>query len=223
MTKDRVREHFQEIAGEYDRWKEKSAYYYRLLAAIYREQVPAGSSVLEIGCGTGALLASLRPRRGVGVDISPRMVEIAAAKFPSLEFLVADAEAFDLGETFDRIIVPDVIEHLSDPGAMFRSARKACHGKTRVIVTCVNPLWAPVLHLAERLRLKMPEGDHLWLPAGDLDRMAEAAGLAVSLRAGRILCPKEIPLLSRPLNRAPERFGFLRPVCLTQVLAYSPL
>jgi hypothetical protein len=105
---------------------------------------------------------------------------------------------------------------------MFRSARKACRPGTRVIVTCVNPLWVPVLHLAERLGLKMPEGEHRWLPAGELREMAGEAGLDLAEFAGRILCPKEIPLLARPLNRAAARFPFLRPVCLTQVLVFVP-
>jgi len=222
MPKDDVREHFEEIAGEYDRWKEKSAYYYRLLAGIYRERVPEGASVLEIDCGTGTLLAALSPARGVGVDVSRRMVEIAATKHPSLSFRVADAEAFDPGETFDFVIVPDVVERLSDPQAMFRSARKACNIGTRVIVTCVNPLWAPVLHLDERFGLKMPEGEHRWLPAEELRRMAGAAGFDLAEYSGRILCPKEIPLLARPLNRAASHLAFLRPVCLTQVLVFAP-
>lgn len=222
MPKENVRDHFEGIADEYDRWKEKSAYYYRLLAGIYRERIPEGVSVLEIGCGTGTLLAGLRPARGVGVDVSPRMVEIAAAKYPSLRFRVADAEAFDPGETFDYVIAPDVVEHLSDPEAMFRSARSACHEGTRVIVTSVNPLWAPVLHLAERWKLKMPEGEHRWLPAEELQRMAGAAGFDLEEFSGRILCPKEIPLLGRPLNRAASLLSFLRPVCLTQVLVFAP-
>jgi ubiquinone/menaquinone biosynthesis C-methylase UbiE len=222
MPKDDVREHFEKIAVEYDRWKEKSAYYYRLLAEIYRERVPEGASVLEIGCGTGTLLAALSPAHGVGVDVSPRMVEIAAAKHPSLSFLVADAEAFDPGETFDFVIVPDVVEHLSDPQAMFRSARKACHPDTRVIVTCVNPLWAPVLHFAERLGVKMPEGEHRWLSADELRRMAAGTGFDLAEDSGRILCPKDVPLLAGPLNRAAERFPFLRPFCLTQVLVFAP-
>ena len=222
MPKDDVREHFEGIAGEYDRWKEKSAYYYRLLVGIYRERVPEGASVLEIGCGTGTLLNALRPSRGLGVDISPAMVEIAAAKFPSLRFRVADAEAFDPGERFDYVIVPDVVEHLSDPGAMFRSARKACHPGTRVIITCVNPLWAPILHLAERLGLKMPEGEHRWLPADELRRMAGGAEFDLADFSGRILCPKEIPLLARLLNRAASLLPLLRPLCLTQVLVFVP-
>ncbi|MBP2674651.1 MAG: methyltransferase domain family protein [Deltaproteobacteria bacterium] len=222
MPKDDVREHFEKIAGEYDRWKAKSAYYYRLLVRIYRERVPEGASVLEIGCGTGTLLAALSPARGVGVDVSPRMVEIAAAKHPSLSFRVADAETFDPGETFDYVIIPDVVEHIPDVRAMFRSARKACHPGTRVIVTCVNPLWTPVLHLAERLRLKMPEGEHRWLPADELLRMAGQSGFDLAEYSGRILCPKKIPILARPINLAAERFPFLRPVCLTQVLVFAP-
>ncbi len=222
MPKTDVREHFDHIAQEYDRWKEKSAYYYQLLAGIYRKRIPEGASVLEIGCGTGTLLHALRPSRGLGVDISPEMVKIAAAKFPSLAFRVADAEAFDPGETFDYVIVPDVVEHLSDAGAMFHSARKSCHAGTRVIVTSVNPLWAPILHFTERLGLKMPEGEHRWLPAGELRRLAGEAGLELAEFSGTILCPRKVPLLADALNRVSERFAFLRPVCLTQVLVFTP-
>jgi ubiquinone/menaquinone biosynthesis C-methylase UbiE len=217
MPKDEIRKHFESIADDYDAWKRKSSYYYGLLAEIYRELVPPGASVLEIGCGTGTLLASLSPRRGVGVDISGRMVALAAAKYPDLAFVAADAERLELGETFDVIIVPDVIEHLTDVPAMFRSARKACRPGARMVVTCVNPLWAPVLDLAERLGWKMPEGEHRWLPAAAVLRAAaEAAFDAVSVR-GRILFPKRVPLLAALLNGA-ARLPFLRPLCLVQVL-----
>jgi len=218
MTKETVRDHFEEIAVDYDRWKARSSYYYELLAETYREFVPPGASVLEIGCGTGTLLAKLNPRRGVGVDISPKMVEIAAAKFPGLSFLAADAEALDLGETFEFVIVPDVIEHLSDVSAMFRSVRRCMRPDSRMIVTSVNPLWAPVLHLAERFGLKMPEGEHRWLPAGEIEVLARKAGFSVAGSHGRILCPKRIPLLASPINQLGSRLGFLRPLCLTQAI-----
>jgi ubiquinone/menaquinone biosynthesis C-methylase UbiE len=222
MGKETVREHFEGIAGEYDRWKKRSSYYYSLLSDIYREFVPPGADVLEVGCGTGTLLRSLRPRRGVGIDISPRMIEIASSKFPELTFAVADAENLVLEETFDYIIVPDVIEHLMDVAAMLRAVRRRCRPGGTAIVTCVNPLWAPALHLAERLGLKMPEGGHRWLPAGEIESLARKAGFSVAGSHGRILCPKRVPLLAAPLNRLAGRLGFLRPLCLTQVIVLKP-
>lgn len=221
MPKEEIRSHFESIAGDYDAWKAKSSYYGALLAEIYREHVPPGASVLEIGCGTGTLLASLAPRRGVGVDFSGRMVAIASAKFPDLSFVAADAERLDLGETFDFVVVPDVIEHLADVAAMLRSARGCCGPGGRVIVTSVNPLWAPVLHLAERLGMKMPEGEHRWLSAAALCRAAREAGLDAVSVEGRILFPVRVPALSALLNRA-ARLPFLRALCLLQVLALRP-
>jgi len=220
--KDKVRDHFEAISGEYDGWKEKSAYYYQLLAGIYRECVPEGAKVLEIGCGTGTILSTLKPSRGVGVDISPGMISIAAAKYPHLTFLVADAEVFIPQETFDYVIVPDVVEHLSDVGAMFRSVRRGCHVGSRLIITCVSPLWAPVLHLAERLGMKMPEGEHRWLPSEELRKTAEENEFVLVEFYGRILCPKKIPILARYLNLAAERLPFLRCACLVQVLILTP-
>ncbi len=221
MPREEIRKHFESIADGYDAWKAKSSYYYSLLAAIYRERVPAGASVLEIGCGTGSLLASLAPRRGVGVDFSERMVAIASAKFPHLAFVAADAERLDLGETFEFVVVPDVIEHVPDVAALFRSARRCCGEGGRVIVTSVNPLWAPVLDLAERLGLKMPEGEHRWLSAAALCRAAREAELDAVSVEGRILFPKRVPALAPLLNRA-ARLSFLRPLCLVQVLVLEP-
>jgi hypothetical protein len=69
--------------------------------------------------------------------------------------------------------------------------------------------------------MKMPEGEHRWLPPEVLRRIAVENGFVVVEIYGRILCPKKIPVLARYLNLAAERFTFLRQVCLTQVLIFS--
>jgi len=223
VTVDRrdVTEHFDRLAEDYDAWKEKASYYYDLLADIYRGIIPEGSSVLEIGCGTGTLLSIVRPARGVGVDISPKMIAIAAARHPGYRFLVADASALRLSETFDYVMIPDVIEHLADIPGTFQALLGICHPGTRVVLTCVNPLWAPVLHLAERLKMKMPEGDHRWLPKREIVRIARDRGFTLAVHRGRILLPKRIPLLSSLLNRLAEKVEGLAPVCLTHVYVFT--
>ncbi len=68
------RKRFDELAPVRDAWKARNPTYHREVERLCRFLVPEGASVLEIGCGTGDLLRALRPRRGLGSDLSPRMV-----------------------------------------------------------------------------------------------------------------------------------------------------
>ena len=64
---------------------EQKRFYNRLLRQYYSFFVPAGARVLEVGCGTGDLLASVKPCFGVGIDFSPKTIEIARERHPPLE------------------------------------------------------------------------------------------------------------------------------------------
>jgi ubiquinone/menaquinone biosynthesis C-methylase UbiE len=66
-----------ELATERDQWIERNAYYYEEDRAFSKFLIGEGKRILDLGCGTGQLLASLGPSRGVGVDFSSAMVEIA--------------------------------------------------------------------------------------------------------------------------------------------------
>src|SRR5687768_11989843 len=93
---------FDRFAAERDQWRAKNAAYYKNLEKIVKFVVPEGANVLEIGSGTGDLLASLKPARGTGVDVSAAMVDVARRKHPRLEFLVDDAEKLDAPELAGR-------------------------------------------------------------------------------------------------------------------------
>ncbi|MFG2193098.1 class I SAM-dependent DNA methyltransferase [Streptomyces sp. NPDC048639] len=57
------------------------------------EQLPAGSRVLDVGCGTGLPTAAQLTEAGhrvVGIDLSPAMVKLARDNVPAAEFHVAD-------------------------------------------------------------------------------------------------------------------------------------
>ena len=72
--------YWDEFAASLDRWERTRGYYQRRLAEIYQFLVPPGVRVLELGCGQGDLLARLRPAYGVGVDLSPALIELSGAK-----------------------------------------------------------------------------------------------------------------------------------------------
>ena len=85
---------------------------------IYQNLVPSGSRVLELGCGYGDSLAAVKPSHGVGVDFSPAMLEIARQRHPDITFVEADAHEFDSSETFDVIILSDLVDDLWDVGLL---------------------------------------------------------------------------------------------------------
>jgi len=114
---------FDTIAPHRQSWREKNQYYYDDQQAYMRFLIPPDHSVLEIGCATGDLLAHLKPARGVGIDISPDMIRIAQGRFPALDFRVGDIETItSWGETFDYIILADVVGHLFDIQTAFQKA-----------------------------------------------------------------------------------------------------
>ena len=69
--------HYDHQADHRDSYIARNDYYYRLLFNHYRTLIPQGKNVLEIGCGTGSLLAALQPKHGTGIDLSAKMIEKA--------------------------------------------------------------------------------------------------------------------------------------------------
>jgi len=68
---------FDALAPQQARWNRRTRGYHDLVIAVCQAIVRPGASVLEIGSGSGELLAALSPGRGVGVDVSRAMVELA--------------------------------------------------------------------------------------------------------------------------------------------------
>ena len=205
-----------------DRWKAKNRYYYESIERIVRFHVPPGASVLEIGCGTGDLLHALSPKRGVGVDISPKIVELARARYPDLAFLAGDAEDLPLSETFDYVILSDLIGYLGDVQRAFEELHKVCHPRTRVIITYFNYLWAPVLRLGERLGMKRPQPDQNWLALGDIQDLLSLANFQTISKGYKLLLPVRVPLLSGLFNRVLANLPLLRKLCLVELIVARP-
>ncbi len=99
--------------------------------------------VLELGCGTGELLALLAARghRAVGVDFSASAVAAARGRgLPAFEGSI-DALAANVapGSQFDAVVLFHVIEHLPDPDALFESIAPWARNDARLFVACPGP------------------------------------------------------------------------------------
>ncbi|HKJ02512.1 MAG TPA: class I SAM-dependent methyltransferase, partial [Longimicrobiales bacterium] len=75
------------------------------LTSLIHGARPSASSVLDVGCGTGAHARALIDAgfRVDGVDLEPAFVEIAGAKCPEGSFVVGDMTALDVPGSYDVV------------------------------------------------------------------------------------------------------------------------
>ncbi|VAV92929.1 Glycosyltransferase [hydrothermal vent metagenome] len=198
-------EHWDRVAVRPARF-DQSGYYHRRLGVIFSFLVSEGQRVIEIGSGNGDLLASLRPSRGVGVDFSPAMVKGASLRHPSLEFVIADAHALDLNETFDIVILSDLVNDLWDVQAVLERVLQLCTPTTRIILNFHNKAWQGPLGLARRLGLANPVGLQNWLSVQDIRNLLHLSGFDVVTESSEILLPMRLGPLSWLFNRVIVKF-----------------
>jgi SAM-dependent methyltransferase len=81
---DRIRDFYDKAPTE-STWFGR--FYRSLLARYYRQLIPATASILEIGCGSGELIAHLPNRDVAGVDLSSRQIAAATQRAPHGTFV----------------------------------------------------------------------------------------------------------------------------------------
>src|SRR5680860_1416551 len=207
-TRDRtaeIRTAFDRLAPSRNDWMQRNAYYYSDDRRYMRFLVPENAHVLELGCGTGSLLAALKPQRGLGVDISPAMIDVAQASYPELEFKVGDIEdpelMSELGGPYDVNILSDIVGYLDDVQRTLENLHGLCHAGTRVVVAYFSQFWRPMLSLAGLVKQRMPQPSQNWLSAEDIDGLLALSDYQPVKREWRLLVPRRAGGIGPILNR----------------------
>ena len=100
------------------------------------------------------------------------------------EAVPARVEALDLGRSFDVIVAPDNIEHLSDAGGFLRSMRSHLSPGGSLLVTTPNPTsLVRILEQLVRGRAKANVEHTAWYTGQVLDQLARRHGLRVEEEA----------------------------------------
>lgn len=102
--------------------------------------LPAGSAILDIGCGSGQPIARYLIEHGfdvVGVDSSPTLISKCRARFPGQEWIVADMRTMSINRRFQGLIAWDSFFHLSHEHqrAMFPIFRKHASDNAALLFT----------------------------------------------------------------------------------------
>lgn len=180
-----------------------------------RLRVPPMAAILDVGCGTGVnMLEAARwfapTRQLCGIDISPGMVEVAAAKAAALgvpaQFTVGDAERlpYDDGQ-FDLVICNSVLHWFRDRDAAVREMQRVLKpGGQVAIIGAATPGFQEWFGLIDGLvRTTLGRATPPTLPA--LPTAAEVAALL--LKNGFLIEHLANPVHAQRITDAP---GFVR-------------
>ncbi len=203
-------------------WHRRRRFYYTALQRLFQLHVPPGSRVLDVGCGTGDLLASLKPACGVGIDPAADVVEYARTKHPHLTFLAAEPESFEVDGTFDYAVLCNEIGTFADVQRVLDRIRRVTTTDSRVLIAYYNALWEPALRAASALGLRRKVAEQNWLSRWDLENLLSLAGFEVIRESAELLCPLGIPLLAGLCNRFLVRLPLLRHLGLVTFLVAKP-
>lgn len=106
----------------------------------------SGGKILDLGCGTGAVLAELEQHgEVVGLDMNSAALAMTSQR-GAKSLVMARGECLPFGTgTFDRVVALDVFEHIEDDVTAFEEARRVLKAGGRLIlsVPAFMSLWGP--------------------------------------------------------------------------------
>jgi 2-polyprenyl-3-methyl-5-hydroxy-6-metoxy-1,4-benzoquinol methylase len=106
----------------------KSGGYYANTRPDIVEALPQPlGSVLDVGCGEGALAPGLRASgatRLTGIEVVPQAAEAARADYDEVFAGAVEDALSELRGPFDTVLCLDVLEHLVGPGSVLRALRE---------------------------------------------------------------------------------------------------
>jgi len=201
MRKEDIKSFYKQNANKLLRQKKRNRFYHKQTQKNLSFIIPEGSRVLELGCERGDLLKAVKPSYGVGIDFVKEMVAHAREAHPDLIFYHMDAENIELEETFDYIIISDLVGVLWDVQKMFHDLNKVCHAGTRIVINYYNNFWEPTLRFLEFLGLKRKQPVHNWLNYKDLENIMNLTDFQPIKSFGKLLLPKYVPVINAIFNK----------------------
>jgi SAM-dependent methyltransferase len=212
--------HWDAVAQKRDSWRGWGGAYHSRLAEVYSFLTVPGLRILEVGCGGGDLLASLKPEDGLGVDFSGEMIRRARARHPGLEFFQADAHDLSaVNAPYDVIILSDLVNDVWDVEAVLKQLHRLTHPTTRLIMNFHSGLWQLPLALAQGLGVAAPMLPQNWLTPVDAEGMLRLAGFEAVRSWHEILIPLHLAGL---FNKALVRLWPFNHLALANFIVARP-
>lgn len=193
---------FAELPSAYERWRESTLG--RTTDALEKNLIldligdVAGKTVLDVGCGDGALAVELwkRGAKVTGVDATPSMIEAArkraARQSADIAFEVATAQSLPFPpDAFDAVVAVTVLCFIEEGDPVFREVARVLRPSGRLVIGELGK-WSS---WAVERRIRGWFGSSLWRHAHfrtgpELRALAGEAGLVTNSLTGAVYYPR---------------------------------
>lgn len=114
---------------------------------FFIDNIQKDSKVLDIGCGSGSLTHDIakKAQKVLAIDINKKSIDIAKIKFhkKNIKYIVGDVTKYEFNESFDYIILSNVLEHIKDRYD-FLNKIKLLTKYILIRVPMINRSWLPL-------------------------------------------------------------------------------
>ena len=214
--------HWDKVAQKLEHWQGWGGYYRRRVAQVFKFNIPSDQDILEIGCGNGDLLAYLEPQYGLGMDISPKMVQLAKQLHPKLDFIQMDALELSLKRQFDVVVISDTVNDLWDVQSTLENVHRHLKPHGHLVLNFYNRLWEWPINLAAKLGVAKPTLLQNWLTVEDVANLLNLAGFEPVRDWVEVLMPFNIPLLTPLFNKFLIRLWPFKFFAMTHFMVARP-
>jgi SAM-dependent methyltransferase len=175
----------------------------RLILWALQRHFPGAQSLLEIGCGTGFVLAGIQAAlpglRLTGAEAITAGLAFAKTRVPRAELVQMDARRVPYVDEFDVVAAFDVLEHIQDDAQVLCSMHRALRPAGGLLISVPQHrwLWSSVDEAADHVRR---------YEAAELEAKVRSAGFEILRSTSFVSLPLPAMLLSRRRARRGRKF-----------------
>ena len=221
MSRESTREYFERIAPVWDYWHHKNRFYHCKMTELIRGMVRPRARVLELGSGTGDLLAALAPTAAIGLNVAEALTALARRKHPEFQFETVEVDQVKMADGFlpDYVVLNNVVDYVYDVCELLESLRPAMTDQTLLIMTSNNPLWGPWLRLASRLGQRVPDSPLNLITNRDIRSVLTLQGFDIVEEGMTLPVPRRVPILGPLVNTLVPEIPAVRYTSSVQYIA----
>lgn len=149
---------------------------------FFTNQITSTDTVLDIGCGYGAVAHDLSKKAGrvIGIDFSTPNIEKARRRFKNenLEYIIGDATTYKFDTVFDAVVLSNVLEHI-EARVDFLKKILPISKKFLIRVPLITRDWLAVYKQEKGMEYRLDPTHYIEYTEEEFKKEIEAAGMNI--------------------------------------------